>query len=500
MSQDNNLSRQADTADTETRAASQRSSPLPLVAIALSAIALLATLFGPFRDYATQQRAVTDTATQVESLNSRFDNVSTRVDKFKDDLTGLTERIGANEAALQENATAVETQFSDVSATINKSLDDKLAVTRNSIDQALRSAREDAAEQFDEMQKESNEKLLALADEKSALDSSGASSASTVVLSQLNARIESLDTMVANNAQALEGLVSESMSSNDGGSANIPVTRFLDDAQTWLTLANDRLQLSGDVEFARTALGVVQNRLANTQDVSQDASQDDAVASVQAAIEADLARLENADAPDIPGIVARIRQLAAEAKSLPFASPPQLHSTGSISNADDAVDTNNAETTNTESTDNANPNAEVRADTSADTSADDDSFFGGLKSAVKNVGNEMKLGDLVTIKKSDSDYKVLLTPEHRYFLRQNMNLMLQSAQLGLLRNDSQTFYDNLATVNEWVSEYYANDEQQVMDFAHSIQELTQLDVKHNPVDISATVEALEQLSQERSSQ
>ena len=65
-----------------------------------------------------------------------------------------------------------------------------------------------------------------------------------------------------------------------------------------------------------------------------------------------------------------------------------------------------------------------------------------------------ELKSLVIIRRTDQTTPPLAQPEQRFFLRHNLRLTLETAQLALLRRDTLAFRSNVATARNWLSRYF----------------------------------------------
>jgi len=64
------------------------------------------------------------------------------------------------------------------------------------------------------------------------------------------------------------------------------------------------------------------------------------------------------------------------------------------------------------------------------------------------------LQGLVRIRSTTDIRRPLLLPEQKYYLRENLRLMLYGAQVALLHGDGTTFERNLTTARKWLRDYY----------------------------------------------
>ena len=77
--------------------------------------------------------------------------------------------------------------------------------------------------------------------------------------------------------------------------------------------------------------------------------------------------------------------------------------------------------------------------------ARDESFWG-------TAWRELK--SLVVIRRTDQTTPPLAQPEQRFFLRHNLRLTLETAQLALLRRDNAAFRSNVSIARNWLGRYF----------------------------------------------
>ncbi len=212
-----------------------------------------------------------------------------------------------------------------------------------------------------------------------------------------------------------------------------------------LRLASHRLALARDVDSARVALELADQRLRDTQDPGW--------AGVREQLARDIAKLDTFVAPDSAGLAARLGALIEQI--------PQLR----IAHA-----TIGAERTLPERV------ARTPDERSWDTLLDD--LWAGIK-------------DSVRIRERDKPVQAMLAPEHQFFLYENLRLQLQAARLGLARTDAALYRDNLAVAADWLTRFFAADAATTA-MQDAIAALRQVDIKPPLPDIGASLRALEQ--------
>lgn len=119
-----------------------------------------------------------------------------------------------------------------------------------------------------------------------------------------------------------------------------------------------------------------------------------------------------------------------------------------------------------------------------------------------------ELKSLVVVNKRSSDIKPLLPPEQQYYLRGNLQLMINQSQLALLDGRQAVYSDSLSRAERWLQDYFPSDEHAIQSVITEIQMLQQVKVgielpdvtksllsvtqflaQQHQVDISADVEA-----------
>ncbi|MCP8899626.1 uroporphyrinogen-III C-methyltransferase [Gilvimarinus xylanilyticus] len=99
------------------------------------------------------------------------------------------------------------------------------------------------------------------------------------------------------------------------------------------------------------------------------------------------------------------------------------------------------------------------------------------------------LGSLVRVNRHGEQVQPLLTPEQTWFLRQNLQLMLEQAQVALMREEGEIYIQSLNQAHAWLASYFThNGQTQVL-----LQELERLRQEPVSVDLPDISEAQQQL-------
>lgn len=84
---------------------------------------------------------------------------------------------------------------------------------------------------------------------------------------------------------------------------------------------------------------------------------------------------------------------------------------------------------------------------------------------VKNLGKRTwhKLSSYVRVRDQGRRVDAILPPEDQMYLKQNLRLMLEQAQIGLLREEQHVYLSSLDKAENWIHDYYPlNDQAQIV--------------------------------------
>ncbi|MGY5323121.1 uroporphyrinogen-III C-methyltransferase [Vreelandella aquamarina] len=281
-------------------------------------------------------------------------------------------------------------------------------------------------------------------------------SASQQAVSELESRIEEGE---AERSQALESTVSELRSELDSYRSDINST--LDEVLTQLSqeqdtderdwlhaeaayllrLANQRLQLEGDVEGAAALLRTADARLADA---------------------------------DNPALTPVRREIANELAALD--AVPQVDRTGiylALNAQQERV---------------AGLRLSQEIEERAVTSSIEQPPTGTFQRQLARFGEELK--DLVVIRQHDEALEALITPEQESYLRQSLRLILEQSQLALLKEEPELYEASIDKALELLNGYYDTEREETQSVIARLQELKQAEVKPELPDISASQQAL----------
>jgi uroporphyrin-3 C-methyltransferase len=194
---------------------------------------------------------------------------------------------------------------------------------------------------------------------------------------------------------------------------------LITDAEYLLSVANQKLNLVGDVKSVLAAMEAADQKLHE--------SADPAVYKVREVLAGEMAALRKIQAPDVVGVSSRLIALERKVPGLPLILPH-------------AGTVKQHETAKTQAKDKEKPSTPA-AEGEVERGDALDSALEGLK-------------DLVTVRRTDQPVEALLTPEQVEALRQLLLMKLESTRAALLRNDEQLYRDSLAAASEWVEQHF----------------------------------------------
>jgi len=204
-------------------------------------------------------------------------------------------------------------------------------------------------------------------------------------------------------------------------------TWIIAEAEYLLTLANHRVSLDKDVKTAIAALQAADQRLKQVGDP--------ALLNVRRQISDEINALRSVDIPDIAGMALELASLAATAEDLPLIikqREPTLASAFS-------------------STGEATSNIENAT---------------GIMNAVwKDIKS------LVVIRKNDRPIDVLMAPDQRHFLFQNLILKIETGRLALLRNEPANLKISLDVAHKWLQAYFDQDTAAYANFVATMERI-----------------------------
>ena len=129
----------------------------------------------------------------------------------------------------------------------------------------------------------------------------------------------------------------------------------------------------------------------------------------------------------------------------------------------------------------------------------DDSVLSSWQQSINAIGNAtwQELKGLVVINQRDSDIKPLLPPDQQYYLRGNLQLMINQSQLALLDGRQAVYNDSLYRAERWLQDYFASDTDAIQSVIADIQQLQTIKVNVELPDIANALLAVKQFFSEQ---
>ncbi|MGO1395462.1 MAG: uroporphyrinogen-III C-methyltransferase [Halomonas sp.] len=120
---------------------------------------------------------------------------------------------------------------------------------------------------------------------------------------------------------------------------------------------------------------------------------------------------------------------------------------------------------------------------------------GTFQRQLARFGEELK--DLVAVRHHDEALEALVTPEQESYLRQSLRLVLEQTQLALL-NEEKALYDaSIDKALELLNGYYDTTREETQSVIARLEELKQAEVKPELPDISASQQELARFIENR---
>lgn len=101
-----------------------------------------------------------------------------------------------------------------------------------------------------------------------------------------------------------------------------------------------------------------------------------------------------------------------------------------------------------------------------------------------------KLGSYVRVRDHGKTINAVLPPDEQKFLQQNLRLMLEQAQVALLRNEKGIYQESLVKAQNWINQYYALNEK-AKAVLEELQSLQQEEISPELTNFSNSASALE---------
>ena len=255
------------------------------------------------------------------------------------------------------------------------------------------------------------------------------------------AKLGALETKVAdsqNQQLALEALYQELARNRDEWQ--------LAEIEQVLAIAQQQLQLSGNVRAALLALQLAESRLSRV-----DRPQ---FLPVRRALTRDIDRLKSLPALDVPGLSLAIDRLIASVDAMPLAFDERVERAASGKAAKTGAPAQ-------------------------------ENFFARLGGEVWK-----ELRQLVMVRKVEAPEPPLLPPQQAWFLRENLKLRLLNARLALLTRDEAGYREDLRVAQRWIQHYFDARAKASQAALAQLKQLSLASISFEPPSIVDSLEAV----------
>ena len=225
----------------------------------------------------------------------------------------------------------------------------------------------------------------------------------------------------------------------------------LAEAQYLLRLANQRVLMEQRPEGALTLLRSADKVLADLDDVS--------LYSLRQALAQDIAKLEAVPKLDVEGTYLRLAALIEQSRELPTLSLEQQRQLPDMLK-------------------------EITPD------AVDETLQQDIQSALGRAMSSLE--SLVVIQQHDRAVEPLLSPEQGHYLRQNLQLLLEQAQLALLRQQQVIYETSLSRSIELIGRYFDAANSATQALSQALEQLNRLQVAPQMPNINGSLDKLQQ--------
>jgi uroporphyrin-3 C-methyltransferase len=263
--------------------------------------------------------------------------------------------------------------------------------------------------------------------------------------SRLAQSIESVQSQLA----GLEGKLAEQGTELARYSADERDDWLLAEAQYLTRLANQQLLMAGDAAAAQSLLESADGILAQLDSPR--------LHDVRAALASDLAAVRAVPRIDVEGIYLRLAALVEQADKLVIFQLPEREARTEPEPADTWQ-------------------ARLRQ---------------GYEAALA------KLSDYIIIRRRDEPMQALMDPQWEGLVRQNLRMLLEQAQIALLSGNQLLYRDSLERAQHWVREFFESDEAAARAMSAEITTLAGTNIATDLPDITASVEALDDVMKQR---
>jgi len=273
-------------------------------------------------------------------------------------------------------------------------------------------------------------------------------------LREAQAKVGALEAKLAesqNQQLALEALYQELARNRDEWQ--------LAEIEQVLAIAQQQLQLSGNVRAALLALQLAESRLSRA-----DRPQ---FLPVRRALTRDIDRLKSLPTLDVPGLSLALDRLVASVDGLPLAFDERVERQAPAKGTKAGAAGTNA-------------------------AAEEKDKEKEKENALTRLGGEIwrELRQLVVVRRIDAPEPPLIAPPQAWFLRENLKLRLLNARLALLTRDEAGYREDLRVSQAWIQRYFDARAKASQAALAQLKQLSAATVGFEPPTIAESMEAV----------
>ena len=232
------------------------------------------------------------------------------------------------------------------------------------------------------------------------------------------------------------------------------------EVEYFLRLAIDSLIIEGNIKTAQSLLEAADRLVREIDDVG--------LISVRQAIADDLVAIRGIRVPDYQGMAFTLNALSRQVGNLKMPLESRQTEVGST---------------------------ETKQNTIEEVAPVETSWLQRIKIKLAELGNQ--LSALVQIRRTDQPVEPLMPPEQQAYLTQNLHLMLEQAQLALLRRNQPLFQQSLDKALGWIHTYYDPNDAASISFVKNLTALKDNQISLELPDISSSLRTFKQFQSQR---
>ena len=245
----------------------------------------------------------------------------------------------------------------------------------------------------------------------------------------------------------------------------------LEEVEQLMFVANQRLQFAGDSQLAAKALQLADDRLQQLADPTLN--------SVRELLASEISALNNVSPVDMTGVLNRLSVLSSNVDALSLIGEQQFN--GSVTTSNDQSTSDSQVTEVEQSGQTEQPENAISRYTQPLVDA--------------GAGFLSSLGDLIQVEKSGKALRPIISAEGRQITYDKAKLILESAQIAFIREQSELYQNRLASAKQWVEQNFDTSVETASKWVAELESLSALTPNTDIPDISASSSALREIIQ-----